>query len=210
MKQRIKKYGKWIFASIFLLLFLVITYYVKTEQVDFFDNFVYDRVKILLNNRMNIFFIFVTSFASPLVLITITILCIFLLRPKGIGFFALLNLIVIGAGNLILKMIFMRERPSDFFLIEETGYSYPSGHSMTAMCFYGFLIYLVWCSTWRKRSKIILTILLSCVIFLIGLSRIYLRVHYASDVLAGFSISIVYLICISSVVKKWSDKHESN
>lgn len=207
MRYFIKKYGKWLIAGLFFLLFLFITYYVKTDQTVVFDNFVYEHVRKLLSQPMNVFFIFMTSLSSPLVLITVTILCILFLKPKGIGFFVFANLVIIGLSNLILKGVFMRERPSDFFLIEETGYSYPSGHSMTSMCFYGFLIYLVWKSTWKRGTKIILTILFSFIILMVGLSRIYLRVHYVSDVLAGFSISIVYLVFISSVVEKWRKKH---
>jgi membrane-associated phospholipid phosphatase len=74
------------------------------------------------------------------------------------------------------------------------GFSYPSGHAMSAMTFYGLLIYIVWQKIENKVFRWTLIILLTSIVFLIGFSRVYLRVHYASDVLAGFSVGIIWLV----------------
>lgn len=84
----------------------------------------------------------------------------------------------------------------------QVGYSFPSGHSMVSMAFYGFLIYLIYNNIKNKYIKWILICSLSILIILIGISRIYLGVHYTSDVLAGFLISISYLVIYTRIVKE--------
>ena len=102
--------------------------------------------------------------------------------------------------NQILKYIVQRNRPEGYRLIDESGYSFPSGHSMVSTAFYGFLIYLVIKKVKNKYLKNFLVILLSILIILIGFSRVYLGVHYASDVIAGFFISIAYLILFITMI----------
>lgn len=84
----------------------------------------------------------------------------------------------------------------------QVGYSFPSGHSMVSMAFYGFLIYLIYNNIKNKYIKWILISSLSILIILIGISRIYLGVHYTSDVLAGFLLSISYLVIYTRIVKE--------
>ncbi len=107
----------------------------------------------------------------------------------------------------LLKLFFSRPRP-DLPVIEGVlGFSFPSGHSMSAMTFYGLLIYLVWNSAFEKKWKWILIPVLALIIALVGFSRIYLRVHYLSDVLAGFAVGVLWLILsifiIDRIEKKW-------
>ncbi|RYZ55179.1 MAG: phosphatase PAP2 family protein [Sphingobacteriales bacterium] len=94
----------------------------------------------------------------------------------------------------LLKNFFSRERPLIPLLRPAMGYSFPSGHSMMSFAFYGLLIYLTYKYMKRPALKVATIILLLLLIFLIGISRIYLRVHYASDVLAGFSVGIIWLV----------------
>lgn len=96
-----------------------------------------------------------------------------------------------------------RPRPTEFRIIEETGYSFPSGHSMTSMAFYGYLIYLIYKYVKNKYVKWISIVLLGILICSIGISRIYLGVHYTSDVLGGFLISVSYLVIYISAVNKF-------
>lgn len=96
-----------------------------------------------------------------------------------------------------------RSRPTEFRIVEETGYSFPSGHSMVSMAFYGYLIYLIYKYVENKYVKWSSIVLLSILICSIGISRIYLGVHYTSDVLGGFLISISYLIIYISATNKF-------
>ena len=98
---------------------------------------------------------------------------------------------------IIITIIFVLYR-----LINVTGYSLPSGHSMVNTAFYGFLIYLVYKNVKNKYAKSSLIALLSVLIIAICISRIYLGVHYLSDVLAGFLIAISYLIIFISILEK--------
>ena len=105
--------------------------------------------------------------------------------------------------NQLLKRILQRPRPTEYRIIEETGYSFPSGHSMISMAFYGYLIYLIYKYVKNKYVKWTSIVLLSILICSIGISRIYLGVHYTSDVLGGFLISISYLVIYISDVNKF-------
>ena len=112
-----------------------------------------------------------------------------------------LNLILITIFQLVLKNIFTRGRPIDINLIEEKGYSFPSGHSLTSMAFYGFIIYLISKSDLSKKIKILFITVLSIIILLVGLTRIYLGVHYATDVIGGFTFSLIYIIIYTNIIK---------
>lgn len=93
-----------------------------------------------------------------------------------------------------MKHYFSRVRPDDPVLRAAMGFSFPSGHAMSAMTFYGLIIYLIWKNVENVTFKWILTFLLIIFIHLIGFSRIYLRVHYASDVIGGFSLGLIWLV----------------
>src|SRR5690606_23326515 len=87
--------------------------------------------------------------------------------------------------NLITKFFFHRERPVIPHLVEASGLSFPSGHSMVSASFYGLMIYLVWHNIRQVWLRNLVIALLITIILLIGNSRIYLHVHYATDVVAG-------------------------
>jgi undecaprenyl-diphosphatase len=144
----------------------------------------------------------ITNFGGATCLITITILLLIIVKNKKIGLLTLTNLVTISILNQILKSILRRPRPTEFRLINETGYSFPSGHSMVSMAFYGFLIYLIYKNIKNKYLKTILIIILSLLIIAIGISRIYLGVHYVSDIIGGFLISISYLILYIKLINK--------
>lgn len=101
-----------------------------------------------------------------------------------------------------LKLIFRRDRPLTPLLSAAKGYSFPSGHAMISFTFYGLLIYLVWKNVKTKWLRLTISVLLGLLIFVIGLSRVYLRVHYASDVLAGFCVGCMWLLLSLWILQK--------
>jgi len=113
---------------------------------------------------------------------------------------------VVALGSLFLmlglKQFFNRPRPDIPVLREVSGFSFPSGHSMMSFTFYGLLIYIVWHNVANKTWRWILISLLGLIISTIGASRVYLRVHYASDVLAGFSLGLIWLVISLWVMRR--------
>jgi len=104
-----------------------------------------------------------------------------------------LVLLLATFSNIVLKQVFNRSRPTLEHLVTVNSLSYPSGHAMSAMAFYGFLTYLCLRYSMRRWLKILLVVLLVTVILSIGLSRIYLGVHYPSDVAAGFIGGLIWV-----------------
>lgn len=102
---------------------------------------------------------------------------------------AVLFITLFGMGvilNLLLKMIFQRPRPELAPLVHLHSYSFPSTHAMNAFIFYSIFSFFVWHLTHNKRKTIVTVMISSILIVLIGLSRVYLGVHYPSDILAGY------------------------
>lgn len=138
-----------------------------------------------------------TFMGSTTAIIGLAILVIFLMMLNKKWWEALFfTMAVAGSSifNLFLKWIFHRARPTIHPLIAETGYSFPSGHSMVSFAFYGMLAYFLVLFLTNRVAKRIIVVAFSFLIFLIGISRIYLGVHYPSDVIAGFSAGGVWLI----------------
>lgn len=103
---------------------------------------------------------------------------------------------------LLLKSLLGRARPVvDSVIVEEIGYSLPSGHATAAVCFYGCLAYLAFRSSVSAWLTIILLALFLMIIAIIGLSRVYLGVHYPSDVMAGYSLGLFWL-CFCAIMYK--------
>ena len=122
------------------------------------------------------------------------------MKNKKIPLYISLNLVCSFISNQIAKLIFLRPRPTGINLIEESGFSYPSGHAMVSMAYFGFIAYLLYKKLKNKLTKSILIITLILTILLIGFSRIYLGVHYLSDVIGGFLLSIVYLMIFIKII----------
>lgn len=200
MKDFLKKYGKWFIVAILLFVFAFITRELLKDQLKEFDTAIYNFIISVKSPFITELFKGITFFASPLFLIVLSILLFFIFKNKKYGLLSLMNLIVVTLTNQILKFTFTRPRPFEWMLIPESGYSFPSGHAMVSVGFYGMLIFLIWQTNISKRKKKIWTIVLTCLVLLIGISRIYLGVHYASDIIGGFTLSLSYLIVATSLV----------
>lgn len=199
----IKTNYKWILFLVCLILFIALTedvleYQIMKQDITFYNILRKYFIKDTITPYMKI----ITNFGGATCLITITILLLIIVKNKKIGLLTLTNLVTITILNQVLKFILRRPRPTEFRIINETGYSFPSGHSMISMAFYGFLIYLIYKNIKNKYLKTTLIIILSLLIIAIGISRIYLGVHYVSDVIGGFLISISYLIVYIKLIKK--------
>ncbi|GGD81314.1 phosphatase PAP2 family protein [Paenibacillus nasutitermitis] len=99
--------------------------------------------------------------------------------------------------NATLKSLYQRARPDIHRIVTEAGFSFPSGHSMSAFSLYGILTYLLWRHLPSRGWRIALILFSLCMVLGIGLSRIYLGVHYPSDVIGGYWVSACWVtLCI--------------
>lgn len=206
MKQFLKKYFKWFILGILVFLLALIIKNLLGNSLNGFDNTIYNFIHNFNNPILTFIFKVITFLSSGPVLIVFSVFLFFLFRNKKFGIISLINLIFIVILNNVLKLFFSRPRPIEWMLIEENGYSFPSGHAMVSMAFYGMLIYLIWQTTIKLKYKKIFTIMFGLLIILVGLSRIYLGVHYPSDILAGFSLSLSYLIIITPLINYYIKK----
>ncbi len=196
-----KKYLKWIICVLSIIIFIVLSVLVLNGKDIAIDSNFYNFISKYISDNLTNYVKYLTYIGSGAVVIGITLFVFIYFKNKKYALYMSINLIAITIIQLILKNIFSRTRPIDINLIEETGYSFPSGHSLTAMAFYGFIIYLIYNSNISKISKVIFILLFSVLILVTGLSRIYLGVHFFTDVLGGFTFSVFYLIIYTSIIK---------
>ena len=191
--ELIKNYKKWLFL-IPLGLFILDYILIETWLIAVIDLYVYQFLYYFESPFMTNMFTMITHLGS-FIGITAVIILIFLFNRR----FALSSLslsVLQQILNNILKIIFKRPRPSVEHLVEVSNYSFPSGHAMAITCLYALIICYIYRSKPRYRN--ILIILCVLVIILVDLSRVYLGVHYFSDVFAGSMLSLSLVLYVSN------------
>ena len=184
---------------ILIISFIWILILVLNGNISSFDNTIYNFISSFICNPITHIMKGITFFGSAYAIITLTVLLILFGKDKK--YFGI-NLVFIFVFNLILKNIICRPRPVDRNLITENGYSFPSGHSMVGLAVYGLLIYYIYKNVKNKLHKCILIICLSLLIIAIGISRIYLGVHFPSDVLGGYLLALGWLIILITIIER--------
>ncbi len=187
---------------VFYFLFIIWAYLMSIGKLDYIDKKVYNKMNI--SNGRTTFFRLITNFASTKFFILLCILLVLIFRDKItllISFIMIIDSILI----LVLKHLFKRERPNVKRLVREKGYSFPSGHTLCAITFYGFLILLISSSILILPIKIILILVLLSLIYLIGYSRIFLGVHYFSDVIGALLLGFSYILLIVYLVSRYEN-----
>lgn len=193
---------------LFLTIIIIITSKIMVGKELIIDKYAHNiLVEGLRSPNMTIIMKNITKLSNTNFMIVIaailTTLFLFKWKKKDIAILIPTSLIFITLLNQTLKIIFQRERPFGFRLIEMTGYSFPSGHAMVSMAFYGLLIYIINHLVKKNLLKKILILINVLIIFLVGVSRVYLGVHYLSDIIMGYSISIIYLLLLTKLLKKY-------
>lgn len=190
-----KKNIKWVIVLICISIFVYLMQAVWGSRVLPIDTSGYGFMsKYFISNSLTPVMRLITQFGGTILMIVWALASLVLIKNKRIAISVVSNLVLIALLNNILKLIVRRARPTGFRLIAETGYSFPSGHSMVSMAFYGYLIYLIYKNVRNKKLRWTLITCFSLLILIIGMSRIYLGVHYTSDVFAGFLFSLGYLV----------------
>lgn len=184
-----KKYLFIIPLCLFVIDYLLIHY----QIIQPIDWFIYHLVQNLKCDFMTSFFKLCSTFGSTWFYVILVLVLVVLKNKKDIWIG--IHLLIIQGINRVIKALVKRPRPPQMYhLVKETNYSFPSGHSMSAMIGYGLLIIEVKKSSLKYKKMI--EVFLAIMIFLIGLSRIYLGVHYFSDVIGGYLIALSYLLFI--------------
>lgn len=204
IKDFIKKNLKWIILFSCIIVFLAIAEDVFSKEIMKGDIIGYKIISTyLISDFATPIAKVITNFGGATWLVIICFILLIVIKNKKIGIAIASNLGIVTLLNILLKNILQRPRPTEYRIIDESGYSFPSGHSMVSMAFYGFIIYLIYKYIKNEYIKCFLITIISILIVTIGISRIYLGVHYTSDVLAGFLISIAYLILYTNIINKY-------
>lgn len=182
---------KIIICITLFILFILWTILLVKNKLSRIDDIVYNKIK--LNNKKTIFFKYFTNLASTKYFIIICLLLIIFLKNK-LALLISIAMIIDAIIVFIAKHIIKRERPNINRIVEEKGYSYPSGHTFSATCFYGLVMFLINISSITLGYQLLIIIPLISIILLIGFSRIYLGVHYFSDCIGGLLLSSSYII----------------
>ena len=177
------------------ILFIATTIIVKTCDLSFEKNIFDFLQKLSIRGIM----ILITTFGEWFVFVFFTLICLLTFNKKT-NIAIITNLLLATALNNILKVTIMRDRPI-WKTIDLQTYSFPSGHTMISFIFYGLLIYLINKNYHGKYKKLIIS-LLSILIFLVGLSRIFLGVHYFTDVIGAYFFGTGYLLLFIYVAKR--------
>ena len=187
---------------VFLLLFCMIIFIyaarmVFIQQDSGFDERVFNAIKPYINPGTTRLMEIITFLGKHNLLIPLNFVLIgFFIYKKERWFAARIAALSLSSLLLmfILKFYFQRDRPLLPVIGEAKGFSFPSGHALISVVFYGLFIHMIWHEVKIKWLKILLVVLLSVLILLIAFSRIYLRVHYASDVIAGLAAGFIWLV----------------
>lgn len=178
-------------------LFIELTDELKTEALSKYDQQITDYIISFRTPALTNFFIFVTKvgdfYGYLVVLIGSVLVSIFIFKKWKYVFQITLVLLLSSVSNLILKRFIDRARPGIEHLVSVETLSYPSGHAMSAMAFYGFIMYLFYRFKINLFLKITMMLFLFLLILSIGISRIYLGVHFPSDIAGGFIAGFIWV-----------------
>ncbi len=199
--QKFKVYlGCGLLAAVFFIaVFARLAVGVLYTELELFDSIVGDYIRSFTTPVLTQVAIFVTHLGSAPIVISVFIITaaylFFSVRHRWETIVLTTSLLGGMVLNETLKFTFQRSRPSIQHLVEADGYSFPSGHAMVAFIFYGMVGYLLWLN-FREKSRFSWYIPLLCfgLAIAIGVSRIYLGVHFPSDVIAGFAAGGIWLL----------------
>lgn len=196
-----RKELRWIIFAVAVIVFFALLEDVAEGEIMKLDTLAYTfAVAYLRNDTLTPIMESISDIASITSLAVLLLAIVAFAPGRRPGLCATVNLALVIVLNQAIKFAVARPRPEGFRLVAESGYSFPSGHSMVAMAFFGLLAWMVWHYGRNRFTRWVGAVGFSVVIVLIGFSRVYLGVHYASDVLAGFCISLAWLAVFTRTI----------
>jgi len=199
-----------------LLMLLALIAFVYAARIVFvvegshFDENIFKAVAPYTSPGLTRFMQFITFLGKHTLLIPLNLLLLAYFIYKKHRWFAIriaslsLSSVALSFG---LKAYFQRDRPELQLIGDVTGYSFPSGHALISVVFYGLFIHIVWHEVKDKWLRSVLIAALIILILLISFSRIYLRVHYPSDVIAGLSVGFIWVVLSLRVIHTIEKKY---
>ncbi|MFH1482250.1 MAG: phosphatase PAP2 family protein [Patescibacteria group bacterium] len=212
----LKKYFNKTYFSLFSIFFvscvLIVFYLDKIikntgvyNSIEFFDIKINNFLLLFRTPELTKFFLFITSFGDFFVIAIFVVILILIFWFKNWRSYIMpLILAIVGSDFFVflMKLFFHRQRPS-FAVYQGTSFSFPSGHAVISMVFYGFLTYVFLKNIKKIYYKISIFFVGLFIILIVGFSRLYLGVHYFSDVFVGYFIGILWLIFSISLLNAY-------
>jgi len=196
----------WILFFGCIIIFALTAYRIFLLKKDGIDTTVFNFLSSHVSNRHTEIMEAITFLGNHNFLIPANLVLIiyFLVIRKHRWYSIKIPVVAIGGVTMmaLLKFVFSRPRPLIPLLEPARGFSFPSGHAMMSFSFYGVLIFMVYENVRNIYLKWVLIVFLLFLIFAIGLSRVYLRVHYATDVIAGFAAGFIWIVLCITVIRK--------
>jgi undecaprenyl-diphosphatase len=215
MKARDKRLWEWMSLSLLLglvaaigslIFFSWLSDEVLRGETRAFDDATRAAVHAWASPSLTVFMQIISFMGSTEFLFGATTVATFLMfRSKWKKEAILFPITMIGAGllNTTLKLSFQRARPVPFFdLLAPRSYSFPSGHALASFCFYGVLAAMLATRIKNQKWRAVFWTSAVLIILLIGLSRIYLGVHYTTDVLAGYAAALIWVVVVNFVEQR--------
>ncbi|MFE4898659.1 phosphatase PAP2 family protein [Peribacillus butanolivorans] len=195
------KYARITVILLCMIIFIFLMNEVQNGKVLAFDEFILDHLTVVENTYLFTFFKSITYFGSSIFIGFGSLLFILYLWMKKKDYLAIAVFSIgVAGGDLLkrgIKNLIQRERPENH-LVNAAGFSFPSGHSMVGLIFFSMIAYFIIKEVKSKSVKWGVEISFTLLVLVIGISRIVLKVHFPTDVLAGFVLGVGYsLTCMS-------------
>lgn len=203
MKKLSKIKKEYYLIAILLVLFGILTLFVINNLTDNIDLFLYNLLIKIKNDPLSKILYVITMIGSEIGVISVLVLTVIIFYKRKKLSYIKYVIINVGIGAIImevLKHLIKRIRPSWKWIVQG-GFSYPSGHTISALLLYGTLILLVYKLLKGKRRNLLIMFFTFMIIF-IALSRIYFGAHYFTDVLASFMLGTIILIISNIFINK--------
>ena len=203
LKKILKENIGYLIVLIVLLIISVIVKLYFSDYILSFDKSISDFFQIKLVSESNTTFMkAITFFGSAIPFIVIVLLTFLFIKNKSYSFYMFVNLLWVYVVSVIFKNVIMRERPVISLIEKPSDFSFPSGHTMCSIAFYGFVVYLLLKNVKNYFLKWLIIFIFAMLVIFIGISRIYLNVHYFTDVIAGLILGSICLLMIINIYNK--------
>ena len=203
LKKILKENIGYLIVLIVLLIISVIVKLYFSDYILSFDKSISDFFQIKLVSESNTTFMkAITFFGSAIPFIVIVLLTFLFIKNKSYSFYMFVNLLWVYVVSVVFKNVIMRERPVISLIEKPSDFSFPSGHTMCSIAFYGFIVYLLLKNVKNYLLKWLIIFIFAMLVIFIGISRIYLNVHYFTDVIAGLILGSICLLMIINIYNK--------